>query len=364
MLCAVAFSVGCSGNSGGTPSPSASASPVKASPSASASPISSPNPSATPTGTPTAYPTGSLYVTNDSGVPTPVQGSSPAPIVWSVSIFAPNANGNATPLGTIAGSNTGLTAPVAVAVDGAGRIYVADEAAAITVFAPGANGNATPIETISGSKTGLKNPQSIALDSSGNIYVADDGAQEILDFGPLTPGTQNIAPLAVIGGAGANFGTGPSCLTIFSGQIYTCTGSENGSPTQIESFPLGTSGMSAAPSSTLTSSDFDYLVGVAFDPSGNAYVETTTSQTLDVFNNTGGAAPTGNAPPAEMYASGQSDGYGPALDAAGNVYVADGEPNSVEVFPPFVSGESGAAAIRTIAGSNTGLDRPSGLAVH
>jgi hypothetical protein len=327
-------------------------------------PTSTGSPVATPVAEATAYPAGSLYVANNSGIPTPVQGSTPPPIVFSISIFAPGANGNATPLGTIGGGATGLLSPRTPAVDAAGRIYVPNGAASITVYAPGASGNVAPVETIAGSNTGLRYPQAVALDSTGNIYVADDGAGEIFNFGPFKPGTQNTAPIGMIGGPEAQFGGGPLALTIFDGLIYTSTSSTNGSPTIIEAFPVGTSGTNVQPVSTLGSSDFDFLVGVAFDANHNAYVETSTSQTLDVFANVGGSVPSGNATPSESYAAGQSDGYGPALDSAGNIYVATDEPDAIEVFPPYVAGASGISATRTIAGSNTGLDRPDGVAIH
>ena len=74
-----------------------------------------------------------------------------------VLFFAPNANGNAAPLRRIFGGNTGLEFPDAVAIDGAGYTYVANcpvrkgRQASIVVFAPGANGNATPVQVIEGS---------------------------------------------------------------------------------------------------------------------------------------------------------------------------------------------------------------------
>ena len=41
----------------------------------------------------------------------------------------------------------------------------------ITVYAPDSNGDVTPIRTISGAHTKLGAPHGIALDSNGNIYV-------------------------------------------------------------------------------------------------------------------------------------------------------------------------------------------------
>src|SRR5438034_700103 len=92
----------------------------------------------------------------------------------SVAAYAPGASGDATPIDTIAGSNTGLNAGGALALDSAGNLYVANYyGSSITVYAPGANGNATPSTTIAGSNTGLSWPWGIARDAAGNLYVVN-----------------------------------------------------------------------------------------------------------------------------------------------------------------------------------------------
>src|SRR5438046_1985567 len=80
--------------------------------------------------------------------------------------------GDAPGTATLAGSNTGLTAPVGMAVDGASHLYVANiRNNSITVYVAGASGDATPTATIAGGNTGLSAPFGIALDGAGNIYV-------------------------------------------------------------------------------------------------------------------------------------------------------------------------------------------------
>jgi len=64
-------------------------------------------------------------------------------------------------MATIAGVNTGLF-PTGIALDGAGNIYVANQGS-ITVYAAGASGNATPIATIAGVNTGLNVPVRLAF---------------------------------------------------------------------------------------------------------------------------------------------------------------------------------------------------------
>jgi hypothetical protein len=74
---------------------------------------------------------------------------------WNVVEFPANANGDQSPMRRIGGASTLIHRPVAVAVDGQGRIYVSNSfrAARVTTYAPHARGDVTPITEISGSKT-------------------------------------------------------------------------------------------------------------------------------------------------------------------------------------------------------------------
>src|SRR5438094_7780703 len=93
----------------------------------------------------------------------------------SITVFATGATGDAVPTGVIAGGDTRLDSPVAVTLDAAGNIYVANfdvTVPSITVYAPGASGNAVPTAVITGGQTGLCDPFSLAVDAAGNLYVA------------------------------------------------------------------------------------------------------------------------------------------------------------------------------------------------
>ena len=108
-------------------------------------------------------PKGKLYVSNFLGK--------------SVNVYAPGANGNVAPVQEISGVYTGMYRATGVAVDGKGRIYVSSvesgspSGCCVTVYAKNANGDAAPIQTISGAQTGLTTPNGIALDANDNIYV-------------------------------------------------------------------------------------------------------------------------------------------------------------------------------------------------
>jgi hypothetical protein len=110
-----------------------------------------------------------------------------------VSEYPTTANGIVTASAQIGG----LTAPLGVAVEGNGKIVVAD-GSAIKVFAANANGFPTPLQTISGASTLLNGPAGVAVGSSG-IYVADGGTPAVTTYAVGANG--DIAPLRDITGS-------------------------------------------------------------------------------------------------------------------------------------------------------------------
>lgn len=128
----------------------------------------------------------------------------------SIAIFAPGANGDVAPRDIIVGSNTGLSSPSGVVLDASGRIYVANQGdfagsgQRIEVFASGASGNATPLRSIAGDNTGLVSPAGIALDAAGNVYVpnANSFPANITIYGPTADGDVPPANTIITGFVG------------------------------------------------------------------------------------------------------------------------------------------------------------------
>jgi 6-phosphogluconolactonase (cycloisomerase 2 family) len=129
-----------------------------------------------------------------------------------ITVYAANPTGtlDETPLATITGpsspttpNSTGLSAPVAVAVDASGKIYVANNSdSSVTVYAANPSGtlDEAPLATIAGSNTGLDNPTGIALDASGKIYVVNNTSATVTIYPANPSGTLNETPLATITG--------------------------------------------------------------------------------------------------------------------------------------------------------------------
>jgi len=82
----------------------------------------------------------------------------------SITVYAPGATDNTSPIATISGNLTGLRNPNGIALDPCGTIYVASiDNASVIEFASGSVGNVLPIRVISGVDTGLRNPFGIAI---------------------------------------------------------------------------------------------------------------------------------------------------------------------------------------------------------
>lgn len=117
--------------------------------------------------------------------------------------FAATASGDATPIRTIAGSNTGIGAYDGIAVDSNGRILDADESTnTVRVFAANASGNATPIQILHGSATNLNDPTSIQAGPIDNFYVAN--VTTVTKY--LASATGNSGPVETINNGSGTYG--------------------------------------------------------------------------------------------------------------------------------------------------------------
>jgi hypothetical protein len=135
-------------------------------------------------------------------------------VAASVFVYPPIASStgmlNEAPSSTISGKDTGLVNPFGIALDSSRNIYVADDGnstampavpASVFVYSAGSHGDAAPLATISGSNTGLMEPCGVTLDSTGNIYVADFSAASVFVYSPLQTsgtGTLNENPTVTI----------------------------------------------------------------------------------------------------------------------------------------------------------------------
>jgi sugar lactone lactonase YvrE len=266
---------------------------------------------------------GKIYVANYSGGP----GGN-----GSVTIYSAASNANLAPRATIAGPHTKLAGPVGIAVDGFGTIYVTNRGvngiplSRITMYPAGSNGDVAPSATIEGPDTWLALPYGIAIDATGRIIVANDGS--------LCP---TCAP--------------PPIDTVI---VYPSGSNGNTAPSLIVEGLVGGGGV------------VDYPHGVAVDGQGNIYVANFGSifsdpDTVTIFSPLGHYLGAISGSQTELFVP-----VGVAVGPNGNVYVANGGygPNLLGSVTVYGAGSVGnTAPIATIAGPKTLLQGPSGIAV-
>lgn len=264
------------------------------------------------------------------------------------------------------GSTARFDAPQGVAIDGSGNVVVADRgnstirkvtsAGVVTTFA----GSPGPFGSADGSGTAARfnNPSGIASDAAGNMYVADTFSHTIRKITPTavvitlagTPGMQG----SVDGTGGAvRFGFPTGVASDAAGTIYVA----DRVPSRIRKVTAAGVVTTMAGSSFCGSADgvgsgsaFCGPSGLAVDASGNVYVADTDNHTIrkitpvGVVSTVAGLAAT----------SGNSDGTGSAarfhqptgvvVDGAGNLFVADQLNNKIRKITPT-------GLVTTLAGS-------------
>ena len=263
-----------------------------------------------------------------------------------------------------------LNIPYGVALDASGNIYIADygnnrirEVNAQTGIITTVAGNGTDTYSGDGSlatNAQLSYPEGVALDSSGNIYIADEGNGRIRKVNAQTGIITTVAGNDNYGYSGDGYLATSTALADpigvaldASGNIYIAdqfnhrirkVNAQTGIITTIAgNCTAGYSG----DGSLATNAELNNPYGVAIDASGNIYIADYYNQRIRKVNAQSGIITTvaGNATAgysgdgslatnAELYYP-----RGIALDASGNIYIADYGNNRIrEVFVPMATG--------------------------
>ncbi|MHB1045548.1 MAG: SMP-30/gluconolactonase/LRE family protein [Thermoanaerobaculia bacterium] len=249
------------------------------------------------------------------------------------------------------GATARFTYPYGVAVDASGNVYVAD-VVSNRIRKIDTAGN---VSTLAGNGTSgfadgpgasamFRYPEGVAVDSAGNVYVGDYGNRRIRKID--TSG--NVSTLAGSGSYG--FADGPGASAMFSspagvavdasGNVYVAD-SENSRIRKIDTAGNvstlagnGGRGFSDGPGA---SAWFDYPYGVAVDASGNVYVADSHNRRIRKIDTAGNVTTLGGS-----NAEGSADGTGAAASFSlpagicidphrGRIIVADGNNNAIRV---------------------------------
>jgi len=246
-------------------------------------------------------------------------------------------------------------------------------------------GNPAVLDHTDGTGTSARffNPSSVALDSAGNIYVADGGDHTIRK---VTSGGVVTTLAGSSGQPGSNDGSGSGALFLYpyavavdaSGNVYVADSGNNNirkvTAAGSVSTLAGAVGFAGSTDGNGTAALFNMPQGIAVDAAGNVYVADTNNSTIRKVASTGVVSTLAGAPGQ----TGGSDGtgssarfynpFGLAVDAAGNVYVADYDNDTVRKVTPagVVSTLAGSAGVSGSANGQGGaalLNHPEAVAV-
>jgi uncharacterized protein (TIGR03437 family) len=241
--------------------------------------------------------------------------------VYTISTLAGNGTGGYKGDGAAA-SGAELSVPFAVAVDALGNLYIADEfnssirKVTVSGVISSVAGNGTEGYTGDGAAaTGaeLSSPAGVALDAAGNLYIADTGNNVV----------RKVAADGAISTVAGNAAAGPG----YTGDGGPATAAQLNNPS-----------------------------GLALDARGNLYIADTSNNAIRMVGQDGNINTIAGSFAGSLGSSGDgglataallNNPGGLAVDAAGNLYIADGGNNRVRV----VSAATG--NISAFAGSNT-----------
>jgi uncharacterized protein (TIGR03437 family) len=259
-----------------------------------------------------------------------------------------------------------LNAPLGVAVDPAGQIFIADSGSSrvrkvdasgtITTFA--GNGQASPTgDGGPATSAAVYAPQGVALDPSGNVYITTAPAIRKVDSGGIiTSLTANVSsPRGIAADASGNlYVAEPSSQVV--GKI-----SPSGSASTFAG--TGTPGFSGD-GGLATSAALSFPNGVAWDAAGNVYIADSQNHRIRKVNPAGMITTIAGSSPGGFSGDGGlavnallSSPSGVVVDAAGNLYIADLGNNRVRKIDPT-------GIITTVAGDSFGFSGDGGFAAY
>ena len=225
-----------------------------------------------------------------------------------------------------------LTAPRGVAADPTGRLLVSDSVEnRLQLFAPLGAAFAGIWERLGGPPPALRLPAGIGIDPRGSVYISDQGNQRLVRlWGDGTFLAERGGP-AAIGGAQLS---GPAAIAVnpTSGDIYVADSGHNRllvyGPEGALLARWGAGGGSGAPGAG--PGEFNRPAAVALDAAGNVYVADRGNDRVVVLS-------PGGQQLRQWGSRGTAEGrlrgpIGIAVDPAGELLVLDSENNRVQAF--------------------------------
>jgi len=244
------------------------------------------------------------------------------------------------------GSSANFNRPQGIAVDTAGNVYVADTynhtirkitpAGAVTTLAGTAGASGSADGTGAGAR--FNTPYGLAVDGAGNLYVGDlnnDTIRKVTPAGAVTTlaGSPGVFGSSDGTGSQASFNRPQGTAVDSAGNVYVADTNNDTirkiTPSGVVTTLAGTPGSWGNSDGTGPSAQFAEPGSVAVDDAGNVYVADSANNTIRGITAKGAVTTLAGSARYE----GSSDGTGAsarfnypegiAVDAAGDVYVAD-----------------------------------------
>jgi hypothetical protein len=235
----------------------------------------------------------------------------------------------------------------------------------------------------SGSAARFAKPADLAVDAAGNIYVAAAGSHIV----------QKITPAGVVttfaGQAGVNGSSDGSSSATFNhptgvavdgaGNVYVADTNNNEvrkvTAAGVVSTLAGVAGITGSADGTGTAASFNGPSGVAVDATGNLYVSDTLNHTIRKVTSAGAVTTIAGVAGASGFVDATGSAaqfHGPqglALDASGDLFVADTNNNAIRKLVTAtglvttIAGQTGVAGSTDGTNSQAQFHYPSGIAV-
>jgi hypothetical protein len=282
--------------------------------------------------------------------------------------------------------------PFGLAVDTAGNIYVADydndtvRKVTATGVVSTLAGSAGASGSVDGQGGGARfnHPAAVAVDGAGNVYVIDTSNQTVREIsagGSVTTlaGTPGIGGSANGSGAAASFFYPGGIASTVAGVVYVAdTGNHSiramTSPGVVSTL-AGSAGQKGDADGTGSQATFAYPYGASVDGSGHLFIADSGNNTVREVTAGGGVttvAGSGGLPGGSSDGAGGaarfSNPSGAAVDGSGNVYVADSGNSTIRKIAPggavtTFAGVAGATGTSDGVGSAARFNAPAGVAV-